>query len=126
MLTVIVPTFDRPQSLQRAVQSLFKQTLAQTTGFTLIVVDNTPSGSAAATLEALKRDCPQTIAMKTLHAPEPGVANARNAAMASGPWPSSVRMASVVAPGAAGVVGAWGSERENRGAVPDCSTSEWR
>ena len=83
MLTVIVPTFDRPQSLQRAVQSLFKQTLAQTTGFTLIVVDNTPSGSAAATLEALKRDCPQTIAMKTLHAPEPGVANARNAAMAA-------------------------------------------
>ncbi|MEO0608295.1 MAG: glycosyltransferase family 2 protein, partial [Pseudomonadota bacterium] len=81
MISVVVPTFDRPNSLQRAVRSVFAQTLADDTGFTLIIVDNTPSGTAAATLDALRRACPDTIVFKTLHAPEPGVANARNAAM---------------------------------------------
>lgn len=81
MISVVVPTFDRPESLRRAVLSVFAQTLARRTGFTLLIVDNTPSGTAAATLEALRQLCPGTITFKTLHAPEPGVANARNAGM---------------------------------------------
>lgn len=80
MISVVVPTFDRPEGLKRAIESVFKQTLAAS-GFDLIIVDNTPDATAASAISALARMCPDTINLITLHEPAAGVANARNHAM---------------------------------------------
>ncbi len=81
-LSVIVPTFNRPDGLIRAVSSLFAQTLSQH-GFTIIIVDNTPDASAAAAIETLRKTCPETLSLIALHEPDAGVANARNKAMSA-------------------------------------------
>lgn len=80
MITVVVPTFDRPEGLQRAVTSVFNQTMARS-GFDLIIVDNTPNASAANAIAELRQTCPEPINLIILHEPEAGVANARNQAM---------------------------------------------
>lgn len=80
MISVVVPTFNRPDGLKRAVTSVFRQTLA-TEGFDLIIVDNAPDASAAEAIEELRRACPETINFIALHEPAAGVANARNCAM---------------------------------------------
>ena len=54
ILSVIVPTFDRPEGLKRAVESLYAQTLASK-GFELIIVDNTPTGTAAGVIATLRK-----------------------------------------------------------------------
>lgn len=82
MITVVVPTFNRPDGLKRAVESVFRQTLA-TTGFDLIIVDNTPDATAAAAIKDLQRICPDSINLIALHEPNAGVANARNHAMSA-------------------------------------------
>lgn len=81
-LTVIVPTFNRPDSLIRAVRSLFAQTIAKS-GFTVIIVDNAPEASAAHAITCLRNMCPAKIKLVTLHEPNAGVANARNRAMSA-------------------------------------------
>ncbi len=82
MITVIVPTFNRPDGLKRAVISVFKQTVTPS-GFALIIVDNTPDATAAEAIEELRAVCPETIDMVALHEPAAGVANARNLAMSA-------------------------------------------
>ncbi len=80
-ITVIVPTLRRPESLARALRSL----QAQTDGARLIaeiaVVDNAPDGSARASVDALRSGSP--IPLLYVHAPQPGVATARNAGLAA-------------------------------------------
>ena len=80
MISVVVPTFDRPEGLTDAVRSLFRQTYAST-GFRLIIVDNTPDATAWEALAQLASECPDTIDLVAIHEPAPGVANARNTAM---------------------------------------------
>ncbi|WP_300380942.1 glycosyltransferase family 2 protein [Henriciella sp.] len=79
-VTVVIPTFNRPESLHRAVESLFWQG-ARHTGFRVLIADNSQDASARFAYEALLAAAPDTIALTYLHVPEPGVANARNAAM---------------------------------------------
>lgn len=79
-LTVVVPTFNRPDGLTKAVLSLFAQSHTRH-GFTLIIADNAPNASASAAIETLRKVCPDTINLVSLHEPNPGVANARNKAM---------------------------------------------
>ncbi|MEQ8556994.1 MAG: glycosyltransferase family 2 protein [Henriciella sp.] len=79
-VTVVIPTYNRPESLHRAVQSLFWQT-ARKTGFKVLVVDNSREATARFAFDALENQAPDTLHLTYLHAPEPGVANARNAAM---------------------------------------------
>jgi len=79
-VSLIIPTFRRPDGLKRALGSVFIQT---DTGapVQIIVCDNSPEGSARALVEGLT---PQTEANQTLiylHEPRPGVANARNTAV---------------------------------------------
>ena len=57
MISVIVPTFDRPDGLIRAVTSLFQQTLVRD-GFDLIIVDNTPDATATDAIAELRAACP--------------------------------------------------------------------
>lgn len=80
-ISVVIPTFRRVAGLQRAVRSVFVQTILAHEPVTLVIVDNDPGGSAMAAAHALQADAPSQIGVKVLHAPDPGVANARNAAM---------------------------------------------
>ena len=75
-VSVIVPTMRRPESLERALRSLFAQTAPMTS---IVVVDNDPSGTAAATVIRLAADSPCPLIYG--HEPRPGVATARNAGL---------------------------------------------
>ena len=79
-VAIIVPTLRRPESLERALRSLFAQTGVGDRIAEIVVVDNDPSGSAAAGVEALRRLAPWPLVYA--HAPRPGVATARNAGLA--------------------------------------------
>ena len=80
-VAVIVPTLRRPESLERALRSLFAQTGVADRVSEIVVVDNDPVGSAAATVEGLRSHCPWPLTY--VHAPRPGVATARNAGLAA-------------------------------------------
>ena len=80
-VAVIVPTLRRPESLERALRSLFAQTGVADRVSEIVVVDNDPVGSAAATVGALRSGSPWPLTC--VHAPRPGVATARNAGLAA-------------------------------------------
>lgn len=84
-VAVIVPTLRRPESLERALRSVFAQTGVADRVSAIVVVDNDPVGSAAATVEALRAASPWPLTY--VHAPRPGVATARNAGLAATPAP---------------------------------------
>lgn len=73
-VTVLVPTFRRPDGLARALRSLFAQTVRPDQ---IVVVDNAPEGGARSVTEALASASP--VAIEYVHEPRAGVANARNA-----------------------------------------------
>jgi hypothetical protein len=76
-VSVLIPTFRRPDSLLRAVRSVFAQ---ENVGpFEIVAIDNSPEGSAIATLKQLEREAPARF--RWAHQPKPGVAQARNAAL---------------------------------------------
>lgn len=80
-VTVIVPTLRRPESLERALRSLFAQTAVGDRIAEIVVVDNDPAASAATAVEALRPQAPWPLVY--VHAPRPGVATARNAGLAA-------------------------------------------
>jgi glycosyltransferase involved in cell wall biosynthesis len=83
LISVLIPTFERPESFRRAAQSVFAQSvLAQTgvKGVELIAIDNSPDHSLRTTLNELAAAAP--IPFRFAHEPRPGVANARNALIA--------------------------------------------
>ncbi|MFA4894304.1 glycosyltransferase family 2 protein [Brevundimonas sp.] len=80
-VAVIVPTLRRPESLERALRSLFRQTGVADRVAEIVVVDNDPTGSAADLTEALRAVSPWPILYR--HAPTPGVATARNAGLSA-------------------------------------------
>ena len=79
-ITVVIPTYNRPESLHRAVESLFWQSVRKE-GFTVLIADNSAEASARFAFDALVGKAPEGITLHYVHAPAPGVANARNAAM---------------------------------------------
>jgi succinoglycan biosynthesis protein ExoM len=78
-VAIIVPTLRRPESLERALHTLFLQTAVGDRISEIVVVDNDPAGSAGAGIEALRPQSPWPLAY--VHAPRPGVATARNAGL---------------------------------------------
>lgn len=76
-VSVLIPTFRRPDSFMRAARSVLAQ--QGVANFELIAVDNSPEGSALSAFEQLSREV--TIPFRWTHAPVPGVAQARNAAL---------------------------------------------
>lgn len=78
LVSVVIPTFRRPYGFVRAVRSVFAQRGSRC-AIELICVDNDPEGSAGALMRTLSQEAPFTF--RFAHAPQPGVANARNAAM---------------------------------------------
>jgi glycosyltransferase involved in cell wall biosynthesis len=79
-VSVIVPTMRRPESLERALRSLFVQTGVGDRMASIVVVDNDPAGTANATVARLRPECPCPLIYR--HEPRPGVATARNAGLA--------------------------------------------
>ena len=75
-VSVVMPTMRRPESLERALRSLFAQTAAMAS---IVVVDNDPAGTAADTVARLSPASPCPLIYR--HEPRPGVATARNAGL---------------------------------------------
>lgn len=75
---MILPTFNRPKGLRKALTSLSHQSAGDRT-LEIIVVDNDPDGSAARFVRAFAKGC--EIPIHYIHAKQPGVANARNMAL---------------------------------------------
>lgn len=73
-VSIIIPTFRRPERAVEAARSALAQACAAS--FEVVLVDNDPEGSALAPLRAL--DDPRVVVR---HEPCPGVANARNAGL---------------------------------------------
>ncbi len=80
-ISIIIPTQRRPVSLARAARSAFAQAGIDPGTVELVVVDNDPAGSATATVNALRPEAP--FALRYVHEPRSGVANARNAGVAA-------------------------------------------
>ena len=80
-ISIIIPTQRRPASLALAVRSAFAQIGVDPDAVELVVVDNDPAGAAAAPVDVLRAEAP--FPLRYVHAPSPGVANARNAGVAA-------------------------------------------
>lgn len=78
-VSVIVPTLRRPDSLERALRSLFVQANVGERMTSIIVVDNDPTGTAAPKVSHLQTESPCPLIYR--HEPRPGVATARNAGL---------------------------------------------
>ena len=76
--SILIPTFRRPEGLKRAVRSALAQKGVES--FEIVVVDNSPDSSAAVTLADLAREA--RVPFRFKFEPQPGVAHARNAALA--------------------------------------------
>ncbi|ALK10786.1 glycosyltransferase family 2 protein [Blastochloris viridis] len=85
VVSIVVPTLNRPQPLQRAIASTLAQAELQNIHIEIVVVDNSAEGSAQAVVTALPAG---RRPVRYLREPNPGVANARNAGVraASGRW----------------------------------------
>ena len=74
VVSIIIPTFCRPDRAVEAARSALAQVSPAT--FEVVLVDNDPDASALGPLRAL--DDPRVV---VAHEPRPGVANARNAGL---------------------------------------------
>ncbi|MCI4680449.1 glycosyltransferase [Rhodoblastus acidophilus] len=85
-VSVVTPTYHRPEPLRRALLSLFSQTDLGDLAVEVIVVDNSAEADAHAAVEALAEEAPFPVIY--VSEPRPGVANARNAGVAAarGRW----------------------------------------
>ncbi|MDQ8028666.1 MAG: glycosyltransferase [Brevundimonas sp.] len=79
-VAVIIPTLRRPESLTRALRSIFAQTGVEQRVAAVIVVDNDPLASASSTVDGLRAGSPFPLVY--VSEPTPGVARARNAGLA--------------------------------------------
>lgn len=75
-VAIMTPTLRRPESLARALRSLSAQTAREALIAQVVVVDNSPEGSARETVTALTAET--GLPLVYLHEPHPGVATARN------------------------------------------------
>lgn len=79
-VSVVIPTFRRPASLARALESVFSQRGVAAGWFDVVVVDNDPERSACPVVEEARTR--SSCELIYLSAPEPGVSNARNLGVA--------------------------------------------
>jgi glycosyltransferase involved in cell wall biosynthesis len=85
-VSVVTPTYNRPEPLRRALASLFRQTGLRDLAVEIIVADNSRDANARAAVEAIAAQAPFPVIY--VSEPHPGVANARNAGVAAarGRW----------------------------------------
>ncbi len=80
-VSVIIPTFRRAEGLGRALASVTAQTEVAGVAVDIIVCDNSPEASAREQVIAFGGTSALTVTF--VHEPNPGVANARNRAVAA-------------------------------------------
>lgn len=80
-VSIIIPTQRRPQGLAVAVRSVVAQLGVDFAGLELVIVDNDQAPSARRLAAELGAKAPLTV--RYVHEPRPGVAFARNAAVAA-------------------------------------------
>ena len=80
-VSVIIPTFRRAEGLGRALASVIAQEAVAGIDVDIIVCDNSPEASARDQVIAFGAASPLTVTF--VHEPNPGVANARNRAVAA-------------------------------------------
>jgi len=80
-ISLAIPTQRRPVGLAVAVRSTFRQTGVDVARLELVIVDNDAVPSAQALAQTLAAEAP--FPLRYVHEPAPGVANARNAALAA-------------------------------------------
>jgi hypothetical protein len=80
-ISVVMPTLRRPESLERALGSLLAQTGVSDLLAEIVVVDNSPEGSARGLVTGLAETA--WAPLRYLHEPQPGVATARNTGVAA-------------------------------------------
>jgi len=78
-VTVIIPTYKRPEGLARALSSILSQGSCGRL-LEVLIADNDPEGSAQVYVKQIADEA--SVPIIYIHAPQPGVSNARNAAMA--------------------------------------------
>lgn len=78
-VAVLIPTMRRPESLARALRSVFAQVSVADRLAEIVVIDNDPTGSAAGVATELAAESPCPLIYH--HEPRPGVATARNAGL---------------------------------------------
>ncbi|MBN8607498.1 MAG: glycosyltransferase family 2 protein [Caulobacterales bacterium] len=77
-VSVLIPTFRRPDEFLRAARSVLRQ--RDVADIEIIAIDNSPEGSAARAFQTFAAESP--LPFRFAHEPRPGVAQARNAALA--------------------------------------------
>ena len=80
-LSILMPTLRRPESLARTVRSVLAQEGVDHLRRELVVVDNSPEGSAQEVVAGLAEGAPFPV--RYVHEPRPGVATARNSGLAA-------------------------------------------
>jgi len=79
-VSVVVPTLRRPAELERALRSVLAQTGVNGRLISIVIADNDPAASAETTVLRLRDEA--SVELIYRHVPRPGVATARNAALA--------------------------------------------
>jgi succinoglycan biosynthesis protein ExoM len=79
-VSIVVPTYRRPDLLRAAIESLFGQ-LGLTVGVEIVVIDNDPAGSAEHMSARMASASAMTL--RYLREPRPGISYARNAGVAA-------------------------------------------
>jgi hypothetical protein len=80
LISIVIPTQRRPEPLAAALASALAQRV-DGVAIEVVVVDNDSAGSAGEGVLAAASD--SLLPLRYVHAPEPGVANARNAGVAA-------------------------------------------
>ena len=79
-VSIVIPTFQRPDDLRDALRSCLTQRANSGRPFEIVVVDNSSDGSAAPVVAGLE---PGIIPVRYVHEPRPGISRARNAGFAN-------------------------------------------
>lgn len=78
--SILIPTYNRPDLLARAVASCLAQEGVDTP-YEIVVVDNNPDGSARAAVAAMAARSP--VPIRYVGEPRPGISHARNTGVAA-------------------------------------------
>ncbi|MEP4052134.1 MAG: glycosyltransferase family 2 protein [Litorimonas sp.] len=79
-LSIIIPTYKRPDALARALASVEAETVSSL-GIEIVIADNDPKASARSFV--MEKIATTDVNITYIHVPEPGVSNARNSALAT-------------------------------------------
>lgn len=80
-ISILVPTFRRPQLLPKALASILAQQNCALDAIEVIVVDNCPDASARPSFERVREIAGGRLCLRYLHEPRPGISHARNRAL---------------------------------------------